>query len=199
MLLIVLTMIVFAAVHSFMAGADVKAALQRRFGERTVLGFYRLVFNIIAVITFAPAFYIAATQPDRVLWQLESVVGVVALSIQVIGFIGLVVSLVAIDLGQFSGISQARAYWRGDQLPLPTEPLQVRGVYALVRHPLYLFSLMVLWPVSTMTDTYFVLVVASTLYFTLGSLLEEKRLVRVFGQQYVDYQRQVPWLIPFLH
>jgi protein-S-isoprenylcysteine O-methyltransferase Ste14 len=37
----------------------------------------------------------------------------------------------------------------------------------------------------------------ATLYFTLGSLLEERRLEVTFGQAYRDYRQRVPWLIPF--
>jgi methanethiol S-methyltransferase len=197
-LLIVLLMIVFAAVHSFLAGANIKSAIRRRFGQRVVHGLYRLAYNVIAVITLAPAVFIAFAQPGRVFWQFEGTAAVIALIVQIGGFIGLVISLIAIDLGQFTGLSQLRAYINGQPLPLPTEPLQIKGAYALVRHPLYLFSLMFLWAAQTMTEAYFVLTIAATLYFTLGSLLEERRMVRLFGQPYIDYRKQVAWLIPFV-
>jgi protein-S-isoprenylcysteine O-methyltransferase Ste14 len=82
---------------------------------------------------------------------------------------------------------------------LPTEPLQTGGVYQLVRHPLYLFSLMVIWPLPAMTEAMLGFNIAATIYFTFGSLLEERRLVAIFGQDYITYQQRVPWLIPFIH
>jgi protein-S-isoprenylcysteine O-methyltransferase Ste14 len=36
-----------------------------------------------------------------------------------------------------------------------------------------------------------------TLYIYLGSIHEERRLVREFGRAYQEYQRQVPRLLPF--
>jgi protein-S-isoprenylcysteine O-methyltransferase Ste14 len=115
-----------------------------------------------------------------------------------VGLIGLVVSLLQINLGQFTGLSQVRAYVAGDPLPLPIEPLQTKGMYALVRHPLYLFSLMILWPVSSMTDTMLAFNIAATLYFVIGSRYEERRLTEAFGQPYRAYQQRVAWLIPFV-
>jgi protein-S-isoprenylcysteine O-methyltransferase Ste14 len=41
-------------------------------------------------------------------------------------------------------------------------------------------------------------VVGISLYFVLGSLLEERKLHHIFGASYEAYQRQVPWLIPFV-
>jgi protein-S-isoprenylcysteine O-methyltransferase Ste14 len=72
------------------------------------------------------------------------------------------------------------------------------GENKLVRHPLYLFSLLVIWSFATMSQAMFAFNIAATLYFIFGSLLEEQRLLAIFGQSYVDYQQHVPWLIPFL-
>jgi protein-S-isoprenylcysteine O-methyltransferase Ste14 len=68
-----------------------------------------------------------------------------------------------------------------------------------VRHPLYLFSLLAIWPSPIMTESLLAFNAAATLYFVVGSRLEEKRLIAAFGQTYLDYQRRVPWLIPGLH
>jgi protein-S-isoprenylcysteine O-methyltransferase Ste14 len=38
--------------------------------------------------------------------------------------------------------------------------------------------------------------IAITLYFKIGSLLEEKKLVAYHGKTYEQYRRQVPGLIP---
>lgn len=198
MIYLAVTMLIFAAMHSFLAGRDIKQAVQKRWGERAYHGLYRIVYNVIAVMTLTPALVLLLIEPGRVLWRLEGAAAVIALAVQFAGLVGLAVSLLQIDLGQFAGTSQLRAYLNGQALPLPTEPLQVKGVYAVVRHPLYLFSLLFIWPAPVMTEMLFVLNVAATLYFIFGSLLEEKRLIRIFGQQYIDYQRRVPWLIPFV-
>jgi protein-S-isoprenylcysteine O-methyltransferase Ste14 len=103
-----------------------------------------------------------------------------------------------IDLGQFSGLAQALAYIENKPLPLPDELLQTGGVYAFVRHPLYLFSLMIIWALPVMTEGLLIFNLGTTLYFIFGSLLEEKRMLRIFGDEYRAYQQRVPWLVPLL-
>ena len=38
-----------------------------------------------------------------------------------------------------------------------------------------------------------------TLYIVVGAVFEERKLVREFGDVYVEYQRRVPMLVPFLN
>ena len=35
------------------------------------------------------------------------------------------------------------------------------------------------------------------LYVIVGTPIEERKLIKIFGQPYVDYQRRVPTIIPF--
>ncbi|MFW5772948.1 MAG: methyltransferase family protein, partial [Phototrophicaceae bacterium] len=115
---------------------------------------------------------------------------------QALGLVGFVLALAKIDQGRFAGTRQLRAYLNHEPLPLPPESLQTGGVYGWVRHPLYLFSMMVIWPVTTMTEAYLGFCIATTIYFLAGSYFEERRMLREFGQPYRDYQARVPWLLP---
>lgn len=192
-------MIIFGISHSILAGQPLKQAFRARYGERVYQGGYRLFYNILAVISLAPVVYLLIFHPGGEVWRIPASWRPVVFIIQAIGLVGFILSLVQIDLGRFAGISQLFAYLKGDVLPLPDEPLQIRGVYALVRHPLYLFSLMLIWPVQTMNATYFGFCLGATAYFVIGSLYEERRLAAAFGQTYIEYQRRVPWLIPGVH
>jgi len=113
------------------------------------------------------------------------------------GLAGMLVSLFQINLGQFIGLSQMIAYFDGQQLPLPLESLQFGGVYRLVRHPLYLFSLMMIWPIGMMSESLLVFNICSTLYFVFGSILEERKLATTYGELYRDYQGRTPSIVPF--
>ena len=117
---------------------------------------------------------------------------------RVMAGIGLALALMQIDALRFLGIKDAVAYLCGRQLPLPPEPLATRGVYRLVRHPLYLFSAIALWSSPVMTESLVGFALGATIYFALGSILEERKMARVFGPDYVAYRKRVPWLIPFV-
>jgi methanethiol S-methyltransferase len=196
MIPILLTMLIFGVIHSLLAESGVKQAFQNRFGAYAYHGFYRLLYNLFTIVTLLPVVFIMLSSPGHIIWQVDGPLAWVLRVIQLIGLIGLSISLLQIDLGQFLGLKQLRAYLRQQPLPLPLEPLQTNGLYSLVRHPLYLFSLMLIWPLQTTTESLLAFNIAATLYFVLGSLLEERRLLALFGQDYADYQQRVPWLIP---
>jgi protein-S-isoprenylcysteine O-methyltransferase Ste14 len=191
-------MALFGILHSWLAGQNIKQAIRQRLGERVYQGFYRLGYNALAVATLGPVGVFVLLNPGQVIWQADGVARLLMILIQLAGVIGIVVSLLQIDFWRFAGLRQAKAYLNNQPLPLPDEPLQTRGLYGFVRHPLYLFSLMVIWPLSPMTESWLAFNFASTLYFTLGSLLEERRLIAAYGKTYLEYRQRVPWLVPFL-
>ena len=82
--------------------------------------------------------------------------------------------------------------------PSEASPLQIRGFYCYVRHPLYLFALILLWLTPVMTVNIATANVVIAAYFYIGSVFEERKLLVEFGEAYADYQRRVPRLIPRL-
>jgi protein-S-isoprenylcysteine O-methyltransferase Ste14 len=72
------------------------------------------------------------------------------------------------------------------------------GVYAWVRHPMYLGSLLVLLGLFFATFSLLSLLVWAGLFvfFDRMATFEERDLARILGGQYLSYQRQVPkWLL----
>lgn len=198
LLKVLAALLIYGVFHSIMAALSFKAIFATVFGERAYLGLYRLFYNIISVITLLPILGLMAVQPGATIWKADGIMAGILLVIQAMGGIGLIVSLLQIDGMRFLGIKQMIAYFSGEKLPLPPEPLSTYGVYRLVRHPLYLFSLMVLWASPIMTEAGLGLNIGATIYFAVGSILEERKLIRIFGADYVEYRKKVPWLIPFV-
>ena len=93
------------------------------------------------------------------------------------------------------GIRELRRYIRGNP-PRPA-PFGVAGAYRWVRHPLYFFTLALIWSCPYLTGDRIVFNVLSTIWITLGSAFEELDLVETFGEDYRNYQKQVPMLIPY--
>jgi protein-S-isoprenylcysteine O-methyltransferase Ste14 len=76
-------------------------------------------------------------------------------------------------------------------------PLAVRGPYKWVRHPLYTCILVLVWCFPDLSADRLLLNLTLTIWMVLGSVLEERDLVSRFGEQYREYQRDVPMLIPW--
>jgi protein-S-isoprenylcysteine O-methyltransferase Ste14 len=72
------------------------------------------------------------------------------------------------------------------------------GVYAWVRHPMYLGSLLVLLAFffSTLSLLSLLVWMGLFVFFDKMATYEERDLIRILGEQYLIYQKQVPkWLI----
>jgi protein-S-isoprenylcysteine O-methyltransferase Ste14 len=75
-------------------------------------------------------------------------------------------------------------------------PLTIRGPYRWVRHPLYLFVLIIIWTNPDLTVDRLLFNVLWTGWIFIGTVLEERDLVSQFGEAYRQYQQKVPMLIP---
>lgn len=186
--------VAFAAVHSLTAGAPFPGWLKKHVSPRSVDGWYRLAYNLFSVVTFLPVLFLAAALPDTSIYSLVGFTAVLMRGIQLIALLALAWALWSIDFLRFVGLRQAVAFLDGSPLPLPAEQLQRRGLYALTRHPLYVFSLVLLWVTPTLSLNGAIFNVCSALYFIIGASIEERRMARMFGDAYHDYRRDVPAL-----
>jgi protein-S-isoprenylcysteine O-methyltransferase Ste14 len=188
---------VYFVIHSILADHRTKAWFSQKLGEYFYQGFYRILYNAIALITLLPIVP-AIFSYNEVIFSIDAPFSWIMSAFQLVGIIGLLVSFLQIDWMQFAGITQMLAYLRKKTLPLPTESLQVSGLYGLVRHPLYFFSLLVVWLNPTLTVGMLLLNVMVTLYVIIGSRVEEQRMIRIYGESYRMYMQKVPWLLPSL-
>jgi len=74
--------------------------------------------------------------------------------------------------------------------------LIIRGPYRWVRHPFYLFSIVMFWSNPDFTLDRLLFNLTWTIWIVIGTILEERDLVVAFGEPYCDYQRKVPMLLP---
>jgi len=176
----------FAAVHSLGAMNRTKLFFSRTGGEEPRI--YRLSYNLVSLAMFA--WVMSAYRSSAVLYFAPGIWSLVMYGAQLIVAVILLQCLRQTGAGNFLGTSQIRNHTASNQTLITT------GCYAHIRHPLYFYSLlfMVLNPV--MTAQWLLLTVLSLIYFVVGGMIEERRLAKIFGEAYLDYQRRVPFLVP---
>ncbi len=76
-------------------------------------------------------------------------------------------------------------------------PLALRGPYRWVRHPLYFFMIVMIWSFPEPTMDRILFNALWSLWIIIGALLEERDLVRDFGEDYIRYQKNVSMIIPY--
>lgn len=181
---------VYAIIHSLLASFVVKDWARRVFGS-SADGWYRLAYNILAVILLAPIFPMLALLPDQMLYIVPSPWRWLMILGQLLAVAGLAGALLQTGPFHFLGLTQFVA-----DKPTESGSLTVDGFYGWVRHPLYFFSMLFLWLTPYMTVNLLTVFVLFTIYFYIGSIYEEKRLLKEFGEVYREYRRHVPRLIP---
>lgn len=175
-------------VHSWLASLGLKDYLRRALGDK-FMRFYRLLYNLFAVISFAPILYLMVALPDQMLYQIPVPWSYLMLAGQVLSALLLLASVIQTDLLSFAGLRQLfEEEKRGN--------LVTGGLYRSVRHPLYTFSLLILWLSPSMSLNSFVVYASLTIYILIGIVFEERKLLREFGQEYADYKSSTPMLIP---
>ena len=78
---------------------------------------------------------------------------------------------------------------------MPALKFKTPALYRLVRHPIYVGWLGIMWFTPTMTVTHLVFAVVSSLYILVGIKLEERDL-EAAHPEYAQYKAKVPALIP---
>lgn len=189
-IIILFTVIMYGVVHSLLASSGMKQLIQRRLGGAANRG-YRFVYNAFAVISLLPVLALTALLPDFVLYTIPSPWVYLTTSIQLVAVVVLLIGLLQTGVWSFLGLRQlVRAGERGQS------DLVVKGLYRHVRHPLYTAGLIFIWLVPVMTVNVLALNVGLSLYLVAGALVEERKLLREFGVEYVNYREIVPMLIP---
>ena len=203
-----LVFVLFAVFHSIGAHEPLKSALARWTSPFFVDHFWRLAYcalSFAALYGGVSALVWGRHAENDVwlivypewLWQ--------TLTVLHLGSIGLLyAAFFQSDYLEFLGLKQA---WRGLRalagravVPAPIElfgshRLVTTGVYAWVRHPMLAGGLVFLLTSGPSLNN-IVYTAMYTIYMLIGGYYEERRLVRVFGQDYLRYRARVGAFCP---
>jgi len=183
----------WCGLHSLLITRRARDYFVRRLGERFV--WFRLAYNIFSLVTLIPVVLVHWRLQGPVLfawsgyWQVARLVLFGAAGLLFYG------GARAYDMGYFLGLKQVREY-RAGRRPAPAR-LSREGVLGYVRHPWYTAGLLVIWTLGPVTAASLVAKVVLSGYLVIGAVLEERKLVAEFGEEYRQYQREVNMLLPW--
>lgn len=196
-LLLVLLFALFGYVHSVLASESVKIFFKKNFGR--AIAFYRLGYNLFSLITL---YFIwdLAPHPAFQIYTLPGPYDILVLIPQLFSIIGLIWCFKYVSFREFAGLNQIDRFLRNqysDEELDEKYTLRVEGPYKYSRHPIYFFSIIFLMSRAEMNLSYLTMFISFTAYFYVGSYYEEKKMVRLFGNDYRNYQRNIPRIFPF--
>ena len=127
-------------------------------------------------------------------WSTSGSLAIVLSAIFWLGWAVLFISTFLINHFDLFELAQVWAAWRGTERPTPQ--FRTPFFYKVVRHPIYVGFLLIVWGAPTMSWGHALFAAGSTGYILIGAWLEERDLVAVFGDAYRDYRARVSMLIP---
>ena len=190
--IVFLAVLAYGVVHSLLASLGFKGMIYRLFGPRTDR-WYRVVYNLLAVISFLPVLGIMALLPAVTLYIIPPPWVYLTTLGQLAALVLLVIGLLQTDAWSFLGLRQ---------LVVETEQVEsklvINGLYRYVRHPLYTAGLLFIWLTPVMTNNVLALNLALTIYIIVGAYHEEYRLTQEFNGVYERYKTGTPMFVPFV-
>lgn len=186
----------YGAIHSFLASHAAKRLAERTFG-RAARRFYRLGFVILALLTAPPLLLLPLLLPDRPLYSIPLPWAYFTLALQGLALLGLLATIRQTGTAAFLGLQQITQPQPLISRAAPDQLVTV-GFYRFVRHPIYSFSLILIWLMPVVTWNILALMFGLTLYTFIGVLFEERKLSAEFGTAYEAYRRNTPMVFPRL-
>jgi protein-S-isoprenylcysteine O-methyltransferase Ste14 len=187
---------VYGVVHSILASHTVKRWAERQ-GGGAARRFYRLIFVMLGFLTLLPLLALVVYLPDQNIYAIPFPWVLLTLAFQGLAVLGLLRAVGETGMWDFIGLAQM-----SDPQPLNPQlgpqKLVTGGYYRSVRHPIYSFTLILLWLLPYMSWNLLALVIGFTLYILVGTWFEERKLAAEFGPAYDEYRAGTKMLIPWV-
>ncbi len=188
--LLVIGWLAYFFLHSLLASLTVKHWVARRWPQW--MPAYRILFNLVAVAALLPLLYFTFHLGGEPVLRWRGPWRWLANVLSVAAVVGFLLSFRWYDGLEFLGLRQ----WLDRRREVKDqERFCISPLHRHVRHPWYLFALVLLWT-RDLTPAMLVSTVMVSLYFIIGSRLEERKLKIYHGESYETYCKKVPGLMP---
>lgn len=191
-LLLVILWISWCALHSALIDLSVTESLRKRFPDG--FRFYRIVYNLISVVTLVPVVYYGFTLRSAPIVTWPGPWRMIPILLGSVALFFLVAGALRYDLRQFFGLRQLTDE-KACSVLTDDCTLDTGGVLAVVRHPWYSAGILIVWARPLDLAAILTNLVING-YFVVGAILEERKLMRQFGRQYANYRQRVSMLLP---
>lgn len=182
--------LVFCTLHSVFAGEEWKYKMKALL--KSGYKFYRIIYSFFALITLAIAVIYNFSIPSFLLWKIPFI----EKAISTAGIITGLLLMLLFTKRFFFDLSGADVF----QKKQTARTLIRTDFYKHVRHPLYSATLLFIWSIflSKPLLSNLITCICITAYTLIGIYIEEKKLIKEFGNNYITYRSATPMLIPEL-
>jgi methanethiol S-methyltransferase len=189
----VLGWVLWCTLHSTLISTTVTEFAKEKLGGG--FRFYRLFYNVVSLVTLIPLVYYSHMLHEAPVFRWEGSLVIVQVFLFAVSIYLFVSGGKHYSWARFWGISQIKAGGSGSSLD-DSSTFVVSGIHRIIRHPWYLGGILIVWAQDLSVSTILINMVTNV-YFMIGAVLEERKLVLEFGEKYREYQRIVSMLFPW--
>jgi len=184
-------MSIFAIQHSVMARQQFK----RWWTKFVPASVERTTYVLLASLALALLIWQWRPMP-AIVWQIaDPQLAAAVTGLSFLGWLIVLTSTFLINHFELFGLHQVTNNLSGRPMPAPR--FRTPLLYRFVRHPIYLGFIIAFWAAPTMTQGHLLFAAVTTAYILVGTWLEERDLVTVFGDDYRRYRERVSMLVPW--
>ncbi len=197
MLYFILLLIFFYASHSWLASKGVKDFVQKH--SASFFRFYRLFFTLISVLLWSSITWLFIYKHEHnYIFPPQLELNYLGSAFALTGLMIIALSILKYGFADFTGLN---IFTKTESVDNTTPILNISGMNAFVRHPIYSGIILALLGLVLIIPTQMTLagVFISIVYLEVGIRLEEKKLENEFGDSYRKYKLKVKKVIPFLY
>lgn len=182
----------FGLQHSIMARPTFKRWWTKIIPVEAERSFYTLLSSLLLIALFTQWNPMGVT-----IWNVTDSAWRIALhGVMVTGWLIVLWTTFLINHFDLFGLRQIWLYLIGK--PYTQVKFAQPGPYKRVRHPMYIGWLLMFWGAPTMTVAHLAAALGLTAYILIAIQFEERNLVDEHGDNYINYKKRVPMLIPRL-
>lgn len=154
----------------------------------------RSTFLIASAAIFALIIWLWQPMPTSI-WKIDNlVISNIVKGISVAGGLLILYSTFLVDHWDLVGMRQALAFLRNQ--PMQSPVFKERSLYRWIRHPMMLGVLIWIWATPNLTYGHLLFSLTLTIYIFIGVSFEERGLLDELGEDYRNYRRRVPMMLP---
>jgi methanethiol S-methyltransferase len=186
-----LLMSVFALQHSVMARKEFKQWWTQYVPKSVERSTYVLLSSLALILLFWQWRPIAS-----VVWRIENEqLALAATGASLVGWLLVLTSTFLINHFELFGLHQVANNLVGRSMAEPQ--FRTPLFYRFVRHPIYLGFIIAFWATPVMTLGHLLFAAVTTAYIVIATLLEERDLIALFGDDYRRYKQRVSMFVPW--
>jgi methanethiol S-methyltransferase len=191
-LILSLLWVFYCATHSGLITRTVTSFFDRILGNK--FRYYRIFYNIVAVVTLVPVVIYTYSIRQSPFFHWGGYLLPIRYVLLAISFLILYKGARHYDMMTFLGLRQIDGEVTHNLINTSGK-IDSSGILGMVRHPFYSASILILWANNLDTSILIVNIIL-TFYLIIGTLLEERKLIQEFGNDYREYQLKVSMLFP---